>query len=88
MSSKSEIDPIQGRIQAVCDRVNDGQQADFYYYNIPINELRGAATVLVNGREMSMFASYSYLGLIGHPRINAAALKAIEKFGTGTHGVR
>ena len=88
MSSKSEIDPIQGRIQAVCDRVNDGQQADFYYYNIPINELRGATTVLVNGREMSMFASYSYLGLIGHPRINAAALKAIEKFGTGTHGVR
>ncbi len=88
MASKSEIDPIQGRIQAVCDRVNDGQEADFYYYNIPINELHGAATVLVNGREMSMFASYSYLGLIGHPRINAAALKAIEKFGTGTHGVR
>ncbi len=88
MSPKSEIDPIQGRIQAVCERVNDGQQADFYYYNIPINELHGAATVLVNGREMSMFASYSYLGLIGHPRINAAALKAIEKFGTGTHGVR
>ena len=88
MASKSEIDPIQGRIQAICERVNDGQKADFYYYNIPINELHGAATVLVDGREMSMFASYSYLGLIGHPRINAAALKAIEKFGTGTHGVR
>lgn len=88
MAPKSEIDPIQGRIQAICERVNDGQQADFYYYNIPINELHGAATVLVNGREMSMFASYSYLGLIGHPRINAAAIKAIEKFGTGTHGVR
>ncbi len=88
MAPKSEIDPIQERIQAICERVNDGQQADFYYYNIPINELHGAATVLVNGREMSMFASYSYLGLIGHPRINAAAIKAIEKFGTGTHGVR
>ena len=88
MAPKSEIDPIQGRIQAICERVNEGKQADFYYYNIPISELHGAATVLVNGREMSMFASYSYLGLIGHPRINAAALKAIEKFGTGTHGVR
>jgi glycine C-acetyltransferase len=35
-----------------------------------------------------MFASYSYLGLIGHPRINKAARDAIDKYGTGTHGVR
>jgi glycine C-acetyltransferase len=42
----------------------------------------------VNGREMGMFASYSYLGLVGHPRINAAAIAAIEHYGTGTHGVR
>jgi glycine C-acetyltransferase len=37
---------------------------------------------------MDMFASYSYLGLIGHPKINAAAKAAIDKYGTGTHGVR
>ena len=37
---------------------------------------------------MGMYASYSYLGLVGHPRINEAAVKAIEKYGTGTHGVR
>ncbi len=72
----------------MCERVNDAKQADFYYYNLPISELHGGAKVLVNGREMSMFASYSYLGLIGHPRINAAARKAIDDFGTGTHGVR
>jgi glycine C-acetyltransferase len=35
-----------------------------------------------------MYASYSYLGLVGHPRINEAAKKAVEKFGTGTNGVR
>ena len=35
-----------------------------------------------------MFASYSYLGLIGHPKINAAAEAALAEFGTGTHGVR
>jgi glycine C-acetyltransferase len=44
--------------------------------------------VIVNGREMGMYASYSYLGLVGHPRINAAAKAAIDRFGTGTHGVR
>jgi glycine C-acetyltransferase len=37
---------------------------------------------------MGMFASYSYLGLVGHPRINAAAKEAIDRYGTGTHGVR
>src|SRR4030066_2171713 len=37
---------------------------------------------------MGMYASYSYLVLIGHPRINQAAKDAIDHFGTGTHGVR
>jgi 7-keto-8-aminopelargonate synthetase-like enzyme len=35
-----------------------------------------------------MYASYSYLGLVNHPRINQAAKQAIDRFGTGTHGVR
>jgi glycine C-acetyltransferase len=64
------------------------REHDFYYYNQPVEEIRGGARVLVNGREMGMYASYSYLGLIGHPRINAAAKAAVDKFGTGTHGVR
>lgn len=42
----------------------------------------------VQGREMLMFASYCYLGLLRHRRIDAAAARAIEEFGTGTHGVR
>jgi glycine C-acetyltransferase len=37
---------------------------------------------------MGMYASYSYLGLVGHPRINKAAKRAIDKYGTGTNGVR
>lgn len=81
-------DAILQRIQAMNKRVADLQAADLYFYNQPVSELRGGARVLVNGREMGMFASYSYLGLVGHPRINAAAKAAVEKFGTGTHGVR
>lgn len=81
-------DVIVQRIQAMCDRVNTVKQQDRYYYNQPVAELRGGARVLVNGREMGMYASYSYLGLVGHPRINAAAKDAIDRFGTGTHGVR
>jgi glycine C-acetyltransferase len=81
-------DAIMHRIQAMNQRVSEVRQANVYFYNQPISELRGGSRVLVNGREMSMFASYSYLGLIGHPRINKAAKDAVDHFGTGTHGVR
>lgn len=81
-------DAIQRRIDAMTQRVSGIKAAELYYYNQPISELKGGARVMVNGREMGMFASYSYLGLVGHPRINAAAKSAIDKFGTGTHGVR
>ncbi len=81
-------DNITKRIQFWRDRVNKGQEDDLYFFNQPIEELCGGARVRVKGREMLMFASYSYLGLIGHPRINAAAKAAVDEFGTGTHGVR
>ena len=81
-------DDVMQRIRAMNKRVSDLQEADLYFYNQPISELRGGARVIVNGHEMGMFASYSYLGLIGHPRINAAAKKAVDQYGTGTHGVR
>ena len=81
-------DAVNKRIRAMVERVEDAQSANLYYYNQPITEMRGGARVLVRGREMGMFASYSYLGLIGHPRINAAAKAAVDKYGTGTHGVR
>ena len=81
-------DSIARRIRAMNDRVKSIRQSELYLYNIPIDELDGGARVRVNGSEMTMFASYSYLGLIGHPRISRAAIEAVERFGTGTHGVR
>lgn len=81
-------DAVAQRMQFIIERVQRLQQNDLYFYNQPITELRGGGRVLVNGREMGMYASYSYLGLIGHPRINRAAQRAIEAYGTGTHGVR
>ncbi|MDI6695736.1 MAG: aminotransferase class I/II-fold pyridoxal phosphate-dependent enzyme [Anaerolineales bacterium] len=81
-------DAILQRIQAMNKRADELQKAGLYFYNQPVTELRGGARVLINGREMGMFASYSYLGLIGHPKINAAAKAAIDRYSTGTHGVR
>jgi 8-amino-7-oxononanoate synthase len=88
MDINSIDDSIVRRIAAMNNRVEGIREAGLYFYNQPVSELRGGARVLVNGREMGMFASYSYLGLVGHPRINAAAIEAVNRYGTGTHGVR
>lgn len=45
-------------------------------------------TVKINGKSILMFGSNSYLGLTNHPRIKAAAEKAIAKYGTGCAGSR
>ena len=88
MDSNNHDDAVLRRIQAMNERVRGLQENDLYFYNQPIEEIHGGAKVLVHGREMGMYASYGYLGLLGHPRINAAAKKAVDEFGTGTNGVR
>ena len=44
--------------------------------------------VTINGKEVLMFGSNSYLGLTNHPRLKEASIKAIEKYGTGCAGSR
>jgi 8-amino-7-oxononanoate synthase len=73
------MDPVQERIDAMNQRVVETQQAGLYFYMQPLEELDG---------RMLNFASYSYLGLLGHPKIGAAAQEALARYGTGTHGVR
>ena len=60
-----------------------------YGYQQRIEEYLSGSRVLVAGRgEMTLLGGYSYLGLNRHPEIEAAALDAVRRFGTGTHGVR
>lgn len=80
-------DPIARRIDEMARRTSYLAERGWYHYLQAASALRGSK-VIVDGREMLMFASYSYLGLIGHPRINAAAKAAVDQFSTGTHGVR
>ena len=81
-------DAVTRRIKAMTDRIAMLKEHDLYFYNQAVEEILDAAKVRVGERVMGMYASYSYLGLVGHPRINAAAKAAVDKFGTGTHGVR
>jgi 8-amino-7-oxononanoate synthase len=43
---------------------------------------------VVNGKKVIMIGSNNYLGLTNHPRVKEAAIKAIEKYGTGCAGSR
>lgn len=44
--------------------------------------------VIIDGKEVLMFGSNSYLGLTNHPKIKEASQKAIAKYGTGCAGSR
>ena len=69
--------------------INYFKEQDLYFYLETTEEMLPNGRVRVTGHgDMIMLGSYSYLGLIGHPQINAAAKAAIDQFGTGTHGVR
>ncbi len=81
-------DSVTRRIKAMNDRVAMLKANDLYFYNQPVEEMLSDSKVRVRGRVMGMYASYSYLGLVGHPRINEAAKRAVDKYGTGTNGVR
>jgi 8-amino-7-oxononanoate synthase len=58
-----------------------------YPYFRPI-ESDQDTVVTINGKRVLMFGSNSYLGLTNHPRLKEAAIKAVEKYGTGCAGSR
>lgn len=45
-------------------------------------------TSMCGGKEVINLASYNYVGMSGHPRTSAAAVKAIEQYGTSASGSR
>ncbi|NUP00810.1 MAG: aminotransferase class I/II-fold pyridoxal phosphate-dependent enzyme [Nonomuraea sp.] len=45
-------------------------------------------TTVVDGKELISFSSYNYLGLSGHPKVNAAVREAVEKYGTSVSASR
>jgi 8-amino-7-oxononanoate synthase len=68
-------------------RADEVKAAGFYPYFRPIEENEGPV-VSIEGRKVVMAGSNNYLGLTAHPKVKEAALKAIEKYGTGCSGSR
>jgi len=53
-----------------------------------MNETAVDTTTIMNGRKTVMIGSNNYLGLTSHPEVKEAAIKAVEKYGTGCTGSR
>ncbi len=81
------MDPIGRRIHEMADRVSRTKAQGVYFYLRPVSSIDGSS-VIIEGRRLLLGSSYSYLGLLGHPAIQAAAKKALDHYATGTHGVR
>ena len=80
-------DLIDARARRLFETTAYACENDAYPFQIPL-EGRTGPQVKADGHSMLMLSSYDYLGLIGDPRIDAAAIEAIRKYGTGTGGAR
>jgi 8-amino-7-oxononanoate synthase len=69
------------------DAPQKAMQAGIYPYFREI-ESDQDTEVLIDGKKVLMFGSNSYLGLTNHPKVKAAAIAAIRKYGTGCAGSR
>ncbi len=88
MPPRNPNDPITRRLQAVNEWIYGIKRSGHYLFHIPVEDQTQGAWVTVQGRRMLMMATYSYLGLIGHPRLAQAACEAARRYGTGSHGAR
>ncbi len=74
-----------------CSKINGQTQAlkaSSCYFFFRTLESGQDAEVTVGGKRVIMAGSNNYLGLTCHPRVKEAAIKAVEKFGSGCAGSR
>ena len=69
------------------ERFEAGLPHSLYVYQLPLDRASGPDTMAF-GEPLVMFSTYSYLGLVGHPRLTAAVKAAVDLYGTSTGGVR
>lgn len=68
-------------------RADDIKKLGLYPYFRPIEANEGPV-VQIEGKKVVMAGSNNYLGLTAHPKVKEAAIKAVEKYGTGCSGSR
>ena len=80
-------DLLDARARRIFESTALACSVDAYPYHMPL-EAKAGPCVIADGHQMLMMSSYDYLGLIGDPRIDRAAIQAIKRYGTSTSGAR
>lgn len=78
---------LEIKINNLADQVAYLKSSNIYLYYRELSSAQDTE-MMDEGRRILMFGSNSYLGLTNHPKVKAAAIKAIEKYGTGVSGSR
>jgi glycine C-acetyltransferase len=80
MSSVHELNYLKESIDVL--------KKDGVYRKLPVLEGPNEAEIILNGQHVINLSSNNYLGFANHPRLKAAAIRAIEKYGVGSGAVR
>ncbi len=83
----SRLHPIFDRFEPFGRRLQEGKARNLYFYSREVDASASARTV-IEGRNMLMFCSNNYLGMANHPKVKAAAERAIRAHGTGACSAR
>ncbi|MDR2040880.1 MAG: pyridoxal phosphate-dependent aminotransferase family protein [Tannerella sp.] len=80
---------LQNRLakSEMLQRANIAKATGIYPYFREI-ESEQDTEVMISGKKVLMFGSNAYLGLLNHPKVKEAAIRATQKYGTGCAGSR
>lgn len=75
-------------VKALEARFEEGRKNGFESPYFSVHERVTNETSLIGGREYLNFSSYNYLGLSGDPDVTAAAVEALNRYGTSVSASR
>ncbi|EFL13789.1 predicted protein [Streptomyces sp. C] len=84
-SARVDEFPEVARFEERLDAVT-GSPAGYPYFRV--HEGTITDTTVIGGRPYLSFGSYNYLGLSGHPAVNAAVHEAVDRYGTSVSASR
>ncbi|MFE6838300.1 aminotransferase class I/II-fold pyridoxal phosphate-dependent enzyme [Streptomyces sp. NPDC057705] len=76
-----EVGRFEERLGAIAD-----SGAQYPYFRVHEGNIRD--TTVIGGRAFLSFGSYNYLGISGHPAVNEAAHRAVDRYGTSVSASR
>ncbi|MFH7599353.1 aminotransferase class I/II-fold pyridoxal phosphate-dependent enzyme [Streptomyces racemochromogenes] len=77
--------PEVGKLEQLLGTIADTGAA-FPYFRVHEGTIRD--TTVIGGRPYLSFGSYNYLGLSGHPAVNEAVHRAVDRYGTSVSASR